>query len=277
MTDDYCASLCLHWAQAGSIPGATNDEVYSGTQFSYTCWCGTAADASKLVRVDEKQCNTPCEGDKSMVCGGPSLNHVMRVSCSRWGWTFVWSLVACLVGYTLVGALYTHRSQGVPFTKAEFLAGSLLPNQAFWKVLHGLVTDGVRFSRAKLRGEASVPADGYTAVAGNARTSGSGGKKQSSREETETDERHSSKGGSSKKKHAREKHGKGVAEASKRGSRSGGGKSREQLEERGCAEVDVAGGEDAEASARELLEQREAADGLHASQAKIKVVGINSK
>ena len=280
MTDDYCASLCLHWAQAGNIPGAASDEIYSGTQFAYTCWCGTAADASKLVSVDDKQCNTPCEGDTSMMCGGPSLNHVMLVRCSRWGWTFVWSLAACLVGYILVGTLYTHRSQGIPLTKAEFLAGRLLPNRNFWNVLHGLVTDGVRFSRAKLRGETPVPAGGYSTV-GNAVTSG--GKKLSVHKEKETDEKHTTKGSSSsnssssKKKRAKEKRGKGTAEASKKESRSGGGKSREELDEPLSVETDLGADENVEAKARALMEQRDAAGGLHASQAKIKVVGINSK
>ena len=60
MTDDYCATLCLHWAQSGNIPGAESDRIWSATQFSYTCWCGTAEDASSMVSVDNKMCNTPC-------------------------------------------------------------------------------------------------------------------------------------------------------------------------------------------------------------------------
>jgi hypothetical protein len=286
MTDDYCASLCLHWAQAGKIPGAASDEIYSGTQFAFTCWCGTAADASKLVSVDDKLCNSPCQGDTGMMCGGASLNHVMRVSCSRWGWTFVSSLASCIAGYILVGALYTHRTQGVPLTKAEFLAGSLLPNKAFWSVSRELVTDGVRFSRAKLRGEAGpLPAGGYSQVGSAAKL---GAEKHSRREENDANEKRSSRGGSSKKKHTKEKSAKHESahetDAPKRqGKGTSGdpkkrGTGREDPELHAGVEGEAdAGGEGAALSARELTEQRDAAGGLHASQAKIKVIGINAK
>lgn len=291
MTDDYCASLCLHWAQAGKIPGAASDEIYSGTQFAFTCWCGTAADASKLVRVDDKLCNSPCQGDTAMMCGGSSLNHVMRVTCSRWGWTVVWSLVSCVAGYVIIGAVYTHRTQGIPLTKAEFLAGSLLANKAFWNAFRDLVTDGVRFSRAKLRGEAALPARGYSQV-------GSAGKlvaeKHSSREVNDAEQRHSNRGVSDKQKHAKAKSGKHAsahptdastkqrqgtsADPKKRGSRSSSGKGRDDPEVHAGVEGEAgAGGEAAVVSARELMEQRDAAGGLHASQAKIKVIGINAR
>ena len=277
MTDDYCATLCLHWAQAGKIPGAATDEIYSATQFSFTCWCGTAADASSLVRVDDKQCNTPCEGDKTMMCGGPSLNHVMRVTCSRWGWTFVGTIIACMVGYMAMGALYVHRTQGVPLTKGEFLAGSLLPNKGFWTMFRGLVSDGIRFSRAKLRGEAA-PAVGYSPVA-DTRRLGPGEVKQRNPEKEDAQDRHRRAAGSTKTKRTKEK------TAKHRDSSSGGGsKSSKKLEqgasrtsrERGSVEEsDNRAEEPGVAGARELTEQRDAG-GLHASQAKIKVVGINS-
>ena len=111
---------------------------------------------------------------------------------------------------------------------------------------------------------------------GNAETSD--GKQQSGHKEKETAEKHSIKGSSSKKKRAKDQRGKGTAKASKKESRTSGDKSREALGERASVETDLGAGEDdAEASARALMEQRDAAGGLHASQAKIKVVGINSK
>lgn len=278
MTDDYCASLCLHWAQTGKIPGAASDEIYSGTQYAYTCWCGTATDAAKLVSVDDKQCNTPCEGDKSMMCGGPNLNHVMRVTCSRWGWSFVQAFIACSFGYLLIGALYTSRTRGVPLTKAEFVAGSLLPHRPFWNLLRDLTTDGVRFCRAKLRGDATDPARGYQSL-GQTETLGrrdSGGKSSSRCDESSVDERHSSKGSGSKKKRAKETHRRTEAEGNSQ-KRGGGSKHRGDPQEHPSTEESHTRGADVVGSTRELTEQREAEGGLHASQAKIKVVGINAR
>ena len=59
MTDDYCATLCLHWAQSGAFPATDGTQVWSATQFSYTCWCGTAEDSdgwSDASQVDLLYC-----------------------------------------------------------------------------------------------------------------------------------------------------------------------------------------------------------------------------
>lgn len=261
------------------------DEIYSATQFSFTCWCGTSADASELVSVDDKQCNKPCEGDKSMMCGGNSLNHVMHVTCSRWGWTFIEACLVCATCYVVVGMLYTHRTHGVPLTKAELLAGSLIPNRAFWKVLRGLVTDGVRFSRAKLCGHASVPAGGYIPVgSGTAARSVYGGDTARAGHSNADEGRGRSDQNRNRNKHVKEKSAKRSSSNSRHGSTGTKKKGKTKQSSEGTTEEHQAqnkviggsvGEEGATTAARELTEQRDDAGGLHASQAKIKVIGIN--
>ena len=104
------------------------------------------------------------------------------------------------MGYIGVGALYVHRTQGVPLAKREFLSGSLLPNKGFWIMFRGLVSDGLRFSTLKLRGQAA-PAVGYSPVA-DSRRLGLGEVKQ---QNPEKEDRHRRGVGSTKSKRAKEK------------------------------------------------------------------------
>lgn len=200
MTDDYCATLCLHWA--GNLPGGWTGKVWSATQFSYTCWCGTAEDSidtgawleSNRVPDDQwydRHCsatsclphvpqlallcwviigavpgsNKPCEGDKTMMCGGPSLNHVMLVECSDGGWELCIALLLACSIYLVGGALWTHRSQGTPLTKERLMAGELLPHRLFWMGVSGLVVDGVRFTRTLGRARGTHPGQGREGAA----------------------------------------------------------------------------------------------------------------
>ena len=276
MTDDYCATLCLHWS--ASIPGSSGSKVWSATQFAYTCWCGTEEDGIdtgawlESNRVDDAQCNTPCEGDKTMMCGGPSLNHVMLVECNAYGWDFV--LVLGLVSglYLGGGALLKHRTEGVPLTREKLLHGELLPHRSRWEMLRGLVADGVLFSKGRLGGGGGK---GYRRVGESTddppdeRSGGrspkekdKGRDKGSGRRRKDKEERKEKERGKTKTKE-REKSSK-----SKRGSSS---KDRAEPESAGQGGE----GEGASEAERALEEQRETEAGLHQSQAKIKVVGIN--
>ncbi|KAI6778002.1 wsc domain-containing [Emericellopsis cladophorae] len=58
-TTETCLSACL----AQGLP-------YAGTQFGNECWCGTDLGAG-AEKSDSNQCNTPCQGDDSVNCGGP--------------------------------------------------------------------------------------------------------------------------------------------------------------------------------------------------------------
>ena len=313
MSDDYCATLCLQWAAAGHIPGSDGTRVWSATQFSYTCWCGAAEDGAETGgwaeanRVDDKQCNTPCKGAADQMCGGNSLNHVMLVECSAWGWELVVAAGLLAAGYLVGGALYMHRSKGVALSRDNLLAGSLLPNRPFWEELRSLVADGVHFAKARSGGggggadgggqvRAGYAAVGEAAGGDSARRRGHGdddddsGRSRGGRDKAErsSGSKRSSGGGKesasrsreekkskSSKSSSSESGGKqpkaGSSSSSSKGKKSSGG---------GNADGDAGAGaapqtEAEEAAERELREQHDVEQGLHQSQAKIKVVGIN--
>ena len=162
MTDDYCAMLCLHWA--AELPGGWMGKVWSATQFSYTCWCGTESDGvdtgawMEANRVSDDQCITPCKGNADMMCGGPSLNHVMLVECTDWGGPLVLAVFLAALLYVSVGAVWVSQKQGVEFSRATLQGGELLPNRRFWRELTGLVIDGARFASNRFRRRRSAEA-----------------------------------------------------------------------------------------------------------------------
>ncbi|KAK5070639.1 hypothetical protein LTR64_000314 [Lithohypha guttulata] len=59
VTSTSCVSYC---SKAGY--------VYAGTEYGGECWCGN--DAPITAKLDESKCGTPCKGDLTQKCGGPS-------------------------------------------------------------------------------------------------------------------------------------------------------------------------------------------------------------
>ena len=57
MTDDYCATLCLHWS--ASIPGSSGSKVWSATQFAFTFAFGLAA-CRVFLRRESLSAATAC-------------------------------------------------------------------------------------------------------------------------------------------------------------------------------------------------------------------------
>ena len=58
MTPEFCQKICFD-----------KNFQYAGVQYYYECFCGnTAPPPSKLLSKSE--CNLPCSGDKSKICGG---------------------------------------------------------------------------------------------------------------------------------------------------------------------------------------------------------------
>ena len=190
---------------------------------------------------------------------------------SQWGWPVIAALALIAAGY-VGGGLATSRTAGKTLGGGG-VAGLLQahPHAALWRQVGGLVTDGVRFARGGrghgyegLRASEPAPAE---AKAGRRRDAGGDPEKEGLREG----------------KRGKEPGGK-QSKSSKRAKEAKEGKSskRDKKEKRrsSSAEPDVETGEGAAAAGgggagAELDEQRVVQRGLHESQAKIKVVGLN--
>ncbi|KAI0018314.1 putative glyoxal oxidase [Xylariomycetidae sp. FL0641] len=61
MTQQKCAQLCF--SQGYNV---------SGTEYYDQCFCGNAMYNGGAPAQDQTQCNTPCDGDHTQMCGGPN-------------------------------------------------------------------------------------------------------------------------------------------------------------------------------------------------------------
>jgi len=69
MTPEVCKKICFE----------DNNFQYAGVQYRYECFCGnTSPPASKLLAKSE--CNLPCSGDSSKICGGVSKMNVYKIN-----------------------------------------------------------------------------------------------------------------------------------------------------------------------------------------------------
>lgn len=76
---------CLDFCEEGGYP-------WAGVQFSRECWCGHFLSAFS-EKVDDRQCNTTCDGNVSMACGGSqrlSVYHKDDASLSALSRTILW-------------------------------------------------------------------------------------------------------------------------------------------------------------------------------------------
>jgi hypothetical protein len=192
-----------------------------------------------------------------------------------------WLLFAGGSGYVLLGSLYGARLKGQslkvksPAQAKEVLAAH--PHYARWAEVRSLTMDGVFFTRAKLGlSSSSGGRKSYKAVPsvvdavegedrhGSSSSSSSGGKdrKRSG---------HGTKEGKASKSSSSSASRKDKKKSSKR-SKPGGGEA-EQEEQQEEVQVQQQQQQEEEEKQRLLQEKREG--GVHSSQQKIKVVGLN--
>ncbi|KAL0937800.1 WSC domain-containing protein [Colletotrichum truncatum] len=69
MTPDMCATFC-----AGS--------AYMGIEYGKECWCGRNLNTLSQLVKDETDCNMPCPGEKTSLCGGPSRLNLYSMNPS---------------------------------------------------------------------------------------------------------------------------------------------------------------------------------------------------
>ena len=91
MTAETCLKFC-------------GDKSYAGLEYGRECWCAASLNA-QAQKLDDKECNLQCLGNKAQVCGGNlMLTAYKRTSdavamVKRRGWT---ALGAGLVGLAVV-------------------------------------------------------------------------------------------------------------------------------------------------------------------------------
>lgn len=66
MTTEVCLAYCK-----------SNGYMYAGTQYYHECWCSNSSDYDK--NGNAANCNTPCDGSASQMCGGRNAVSVYEV------------------------------------------------------------------------------------------------------------------------------------------------------------------------------------------------------
>lgn len=276
-----CANICI----------ALGDYKYSGVEWGTQCFCGQELSAISK-QVDEAKCslgcnpNGPhpdcaCPGKPTEKCGGGMTMMVTEIVCEgNFGWTVVFLLAVVGSGY-LVGGVAWAKHTGASGVKPSAAGPRAMlqshPHYGRWQQLHGLCTDGVRYAKGGARGgykplTATAAAPPTRAGAGRDEE-GDGGREGAG-------QKRSSKRSSGGK----EKRSKGEGKSSSKESKSKSPKEGKSRKASGSAavaeesvEVEADGPQEgetvAEAKARELREQRD--EGVHSSQQRIKVVGLN--
>ncbi|KAL0939012.1 uncharacterized protein CTRU02_205623 [Colletotrichum truncatum] len=82
MTVPICLSFCSN--------GTDKEYKYAGVEYSRECWCSQKL-SSLATKLDDSACDTPCDGNKNVACGGAlKLNVYMiesggaRVMATAW-------------------------------------------------------------------------------------------------------------------------------------------------------------------------------------------------
>jgi hypothetical protein len=94
MTVPMCLSFCSN--------GRT-EYRYAGLEYARECWCGQVL-AGISEKLDDGECDLPCDGDNSTACGGRLKLSVYRLSTSAAGVIGVssaWAAATVVVAFLL--------------------------------------------------------------------------------------------------------------------------------------------------------------------------------
>jgi len=259
MTIEYCIQNCLAWSP---------DFIYAGMTYGQECWCDVALNVGPTENVCRRDvpayCKNACKGDPKQNCGGFWNVNVYRIrpdvalAVEEGSWTLVVLLLVGGGAYVVGGVALGARRKGKPSVKSH-------PHFDRWLELHSLCQDGISYSRARLGvGGAAVPRQNRSSKTPLLEEDGRSSKSR----------RRSSS--SQRGKKGRDDDG---GKKERRGSR--GGKEAKEKKKRGKDKAaDPEEGEEVieetEVEKKERLLKEERESGVHSSQQKIKVVGLNS-
>ncbi|KXJ95455.1 WSC domain-domain-containing protein [Microdochium bolleyi] len=75
------AAMCLEWCAHNGTASLGRPYKFAGLEYSRECYCGD--DLSSLVRkLDDRACNTPCDGDNTTACGGANKLSLYNITAS---------------------------------------------------------------------------------------------------------------------------------------------------------------------------------------------------
>ncbi|KXH64998.1 WSC domain-containing protein [Colletotrichum salicis] len=100
MEGNMTVPLCLSFCNSG----ADKQYTYAGVEYSRECWCAQRI-SGLAVKLDDSQCNLPCDGNQGMVCGGALKLSVYMVSAGLRSWS---SPAAASWAAIVVGGLATY-------------------------------------------------------------------------------------------------------------------------------------------------------------------------
>ncbi|OHE98928.1 WSC domain-containing protein [Colletotrichum orchidophilum] len=95
MTVPLCLSFCS--------TGADKQYTYAGVEYSRECWCAQSI-SGLSVKLNDSQCNLPCDGNQGMVCGGALKLSVYMLSAGVRSPAASWAaaVVGALATYVLL-------------------------------------------------------------------------------------------------------------------------------------------------------------------------------
>ena len=272
MTPEYCSQLCLAWSESFRYAGVENGDE---------CWCDVSlntygsptdwAQSNRCVDHSAGICKDACKGDKGKLCGGFWAADVYQIradvarAAEGGEMVLFWLLFAGGLGYVLLGSLYGARRAGKSLAvKTGAQAHDLLqahPHYSRWAELRSLVADGWYFSRAKAgltaRQRDYTPVPQSPAVETATRRQNGHRTHDNSKEGKRSSGARKDKAASKSSVHKSKKSSKSTAQT----KRLEGDEPQLEISQEKAEEE------------RLLLEKRE--EGVHSSQQKIKVVGLN--
>ena len=257
VTPEYCARVCWTF---GRYPysGATQ---MSGEGLGSACYCGDEPNLGEKTGVVQPStsCSAPCAGSAAEMCGAPDPSWFMNVgSLQPEGCGGLSAEEDGALSFDVIFIAATAYILGLAVYRQKVLklrGWQVVPHSDHAQQLYGLVLDGLRFTSAKLGGGSghasatSAPptertplvTDAQLGGGDSARKGGGGSGKRS--------------GKSSKKKSGRQKADRSAATATRQDSTAVAAPPARTME-------------------RQLREEKEARDGLHSSQQKLKVVTL---
>lgn len=190
-------------------------------------------------------------------CGGWTPPIIELGDPTGGGWSFVFLLLLVGLGYFVGGAVFGARRKGEALKKGPEML-KVHPHYGKWLQLHGLVQDGVNFSRARIDAKRGVKRTSYATV--SQRPAAPRGDVQH--------EGHSGGTGGTSKRSGKEAKSKSAKPAKSKKS----AKSSNAAKDAATDEVPAA---ETVAEEKERILQEERSAGVHSSQQAIRIVGIN--
>ena len=235
--------------EPGLLPLEVVTRLLEATSFSGKCQRTLQPDFPSLQLFFELHHSFP-------VIIGEAIEFVGRV-CFRNLVPFVFLLLLVGLGYFVGGAAFGARRKGEPLKKGPAML-KVHPHYGKWLQLHGLVQDGVNFSRARIDAKRGVKRTSYATV--SQRPAAPRGDVQH--------EGHSGGTGGTSKRSGKEAKSKSAKPAKSKKS----AKSSNAAKDAATDEVPAA---ETVAEEKERILQEERSAGVHSSQQAIRIVGIN--